>query len=96
MFILLVRYKCKPGCRSAFYDAIRNNKIDEKSRSEEGNLRYEYSFGVSDDELILNEIWRDAEAIEFHKNSEHFKELGKLKGEYVLDTEIMKFSADQV
>ena len=66
------------------------------SRAEDGCIRYEYSFGIADDELILTEVWQDAQAIDFHKNSEHFAKLGDLKAEYVENTEIMKFSADQV
>ena len=96
MFVLLVKYKCKPGCREAYFDAIRNNHIDEMSRSEEGYIRYEYSYGIANDELILTEVWQDAQAIDLHKNSEHFAKLGDLKAEYVENTEIMKFSADQV
>ena len=38
MFVLLVRYKCKPGCRDAYYDAIRKDHIDEMSQAEEGCL----------------------------------------------------------
>ena len=72
MFVLLVRYKCKQGCRDRYYEAIKENHIDEMSRAEEGCIRYEYSFGVAEDELLLTEVWRDAEAIEVHKNSVHF------------------------
>ncbi len=96
MFVLLVRYKCKQGCRDRYYEAIRENHIDELSRSEEGCIRYEYSYGIADYELILTEVWRDAQAIYFHKNSEQFAKLGDLKTEYVENTEIMKFSAEQV
>jgi len=96
MFVLLVRYQCKPGCRDVYFDAIRKERIDEMSRSEEGCLRYEYSYGMADDELLLSEVWRDAEAIELHKNSEHFARLGDLKAKYVENTEITKFSAEQV
>ena len=46
--------------------------------------------------LLLTEVWQDAEAIGFHKNSEHFARLGELKAEYVENTEFMKFSAEQV
>ncbi len=49
-----------------------------------------------EDELLLTEVWQDAEAIEFHKNSEHFARLGELKAEYVENTEFMKFSTEQV
>ena len=51
---------------------------------------------MAEDELLLTEVWQDAEAIEFHKNSEHFAKLGELKAEYVENTEFMKFSAEQV
>ena len=96
MFVLLVRYKCKPGCRDRYYEAIRDNHIDEMSRSEDGCIRYEYSYGMADDELLLSEVWRDAQAIEVHKSSDHFARLGELKSEFVENTEIMKFSAEQV
>ena len=65
------------------------------SQSEEGNVRYEYSFGVDGDELILTEVWRDEEAVELHKQRDHFIKLGELKSEYVEDTEILKFKAEQ-
>ena len=66
------------------------------SLAEEGCIRYEYSYGIADDELILTEVWQDAQAIEIHKNSAHFAKLGALKAEYVENTEIMKLSAEQV
>ena len=96
MFVVLVRYKCKQGCRDRYYEAIRNDRIDEMSRAEDGCIRYEYSLGIDDDELILTEVWRDAAAIDFHKNSAHFARLGELKAEFVENTEFMKFSAEQV
>ena len=96
MFVVLVRYKCKQGCRDRYYEAIRNNRIDEMSQAEDGCIRYEYSLGIDDDELILTEVWRDAAAIDFHKNSAHFARLGELKAEFVENTEFMKFSAEQV
>ncbi len=96
MFILLVKYKCKQGLRENFYKAIKDNKIDDLSRYEEGNIRYEYSFGVEDDELVLTEVWQDGDAIETHKNSAHFAKIGELKEKYVENTEIVKYSAEQV
>ena len=66
------------------------------SRSEKGCLRYEYSYGMDEDELLLTEVWSDAETFEVHKNSKHFAKLCEIKAEYVEDTEFMKFSAEQV
>ena len=96
MFIVLVRYKCKQGLRDNYFKAIKDNEIDEKSRAEEGCIKYEYSYGIKDDELILTEIWKDAEVIEIHRNSEHFAKLGELKTIYVENTEFEKFSAEPV
>ena len=96
MIILLVRYKCKPGCRDRFYESIKKNGIDSYSQSEDGNVRYEYSFGIDVDELILAEVWRDEKAVELDKQREHSIKLGELKMEYVEDTEILKFMAEQV
>ena len=69
-------------------------KLDKRMEVRPRHL--EYSFGVAEDELLLTEVWRDAEAIEVHKNSDHFAKLGELKAEYVENTEFMKFSAEQV
>jgi quinol monooxygenase YgiN len=96
MIILLVRYKCKPRRRNDFFEAIKKERVDELSMAEKGNIRYEYSFGVEENELILTEIWEDEAAIEVHKNSAHFARLGDLKTEFVENTEIAKFSANQI
>ena len=61
--------------------------ISDQSRAEEGCIRYEYSFGIAEDELLLTEVWRDAEAIEVHKNSDHFAKLGELKAAVYISEE---------
>ena len=96
MFIVLVRYKCKQGARDNYYKAIQDNRIDELSRLEEGCIRYEYSYGVEEDELILTEVWQDSDAIEFHKNSAHYAKLGELKTKYVENTEFEKYNAEKI
>ncbi|MCR5237198.1 MAG: hypothetical protein K6E34_08390 [Lachnospiraceae bacterium] len=40
-------------------------------------------------------MWRDEEAVELHKQRDHFIKLGDLKTEYVESTEILKFKAEQ-
>ncbi len=42
MIVLNVYYKAKPGKREEFYKLVNNERIPEKSRKEEGNLKYEY------------------------------------------------------
>ena len=92
MIVLNVTYKCKPSKRAEYLHAIHKEGIDESSRAEEGCLKYEYyNSTTDDDELLLIEKWKDSEAIDVHKNSEHFKRLGELKTEYVIETIIEKF-----
>ncbi len=47
MIIVLLRYTCKDGCREKFYEAIKKNGIDTASKEEEGNVMYEYSYGIN-------------------------------------------------
>ena len=95
MVILLVRYKCKTGCRDMFYETIRKHHIDEMSQMENGNIRYEYAYGIVEDELLLTEIWKNEDAFELHKNMDHFKNLGDIKKEFVEETEIMVFKGSE-
>ena len=78
-------------------NAIKENKLDESSRNESGNLKYSYSYDTEDENaLILTELWKDRDAVIFHNETEHFKMLGKLKAEYVESVEIQRFNAEPI
>lgn len=97
MIILHVKYNCKPDCREAFLNAIKENRLDEASRNESGNLKYDYSFDAEDkNALILTELWKDKDAVAFHNGTEHFKKLGEMKAEYVESVEIQRFEAEPI
>ena len=92
MIILNVTYKCKPGMREVFLNAIRAEGLDAACRAETGNLKYDYYFPADgSDELLLVEKWRDAEALALHGKEPHFARIGALKPQYVADTVIEKF-----
>ena len=92
MIVLNVTYKCKTGKRDAFLEAIRREGIDSASRAESGNIKYDYYMSLeNNDELLLLEKWKDPEAVSEHGAMAHFKRLGELKAEYVLDTVIDKY-----
>ena len=92
MITLNVTYKCKPGKRNDFLQAIQKEGIDKKSRAEEGNIKYDYYLSVIDnDEILLVEKWKDANAISEHGKQEHFKKLGELKTNFITDTIIERF-----
>ena len=92
MVVLNVTYKCKPGMKEKFLEAIKAEGIDELCRGEDGNIKYDYYFPADgSDEMLLVEKWRDADALAVHGKQPHFARLGELKAEYVEDTIIEKF-----
>ena len=92
MIVLNVLYKCKPDMRAEFLEMIMAEGIDVACRAEEGNVKYEYYLPVEgDDDLLLVEKWRDADALAAHGRQPHYARIGELKGEFVTDTVIEKF-----
>ena len=82
----------KDGKRDEFYNAILASGIADASRAEKGNEKYEYYFSPENkNELLLLELWSSAEAVELHMNSQHYKELGELKKEYVTNTVFTRY-----
>ncbi|MBR5427611.1 MAG: antibiotic biosynthesis monooxygenase [Clostridia bacterium] len=94
MIVLNVTYKCKTGLRKEFLEAIRREGIDEASRAEAGNLRYDYYLPYDDNgDLLLVEKWKDADAVRSHGQTAHLKRLSELKKLYVTETIIERFEA---
>ena len=92
MIVLNVTYKCKPDMRDEFLEMIITEGIDDASRAEEGNIKYDYYSSVENsDELLLVEKWQDADALAGHREQKHFARLAKYKSEYVDDTIIEKY-----
>ena len=92
MLIINVKYTCKSGSRDAFLNAIKENKVGELSRAEKGNVKYEYSCSVLDENVvILNELWESPDFIPAHRDTEHFKKLTAFKDEFVEKAEITRF-----
>ena len=93
MIVLNVTYQCKPDRREEFLETIMEEGIDAASRAEAGNIKYDYYFPAdgNQDELLLVEKWRDADALKEHSVQPHFIRLGELKPEFVLDTVIERY-----
>ena len=92
MIVLNVTYKCRNEMRDEFLEMIMTEGIDVASRTEAGNIKYDYYLPVNVcDELLLVEKWRDAEALAEHGRQPHYSRLGELKSEYVVETIIEKF-----
>lgn len=92
---LEVHYIVKDGLREEFYERILGEGIDEASRNEAGNEKYDYYFSADNtNELLLLEVWKDDEAVQLHGQTKHFAVLGELKKEYVTDTQIFRHSGE--
>ena len=92
MIVLNVTYQCKPDCREAFLEAILREGIDEASRAEAGNLKYDYYLPFDGgDELLLIEKWRDESALKAHAGQPHYARLKELKPLYVTETVVERF-----
>ena len=92
MIVLNVTYRCIPGMREAFLKAIQSEGIDEASRNEPGNLKYDYYIPFDGgDDLLLVEHWRDETALAAHAETPHYKKLKELKPQYVTETVVERY-----
>lgn len=88
-----VTYHCKAGQRDAFFKALSQLGIRKNSKSEAGNLKYDYYFSAENpDELLLVESWTEPALQEAHCQTPLFARLQSLKGEYVATVQIDKFN----
>lgn len=95
MIVLNVTYRCKPDMREEFLETIMAEGIDVASRAEAGNIKYDYYRSAKDEnEILLLEKWRDADAVAEHQGEAHFKRLGEIKNEFVEETVIEKYITD--
>ena len=71
MIIIHGLLKIKPESRAAFLEEA--GRAVEHSKAEEGNLEYRLFEATDEPNTFLTlEKWRNEEAVESHKNSEHF------------------------
>ena len=92
MIVLNVTYRCKAGMRERFLEAIKAEGIDAACRAEDGNFKYDYYMSAeAENEMLLLEKWRDADALAVHQGQPHFKRLGEIKDEFVDETLIEKY-----
>ena len=79
-----------PAAREAYIKEVIDSGVIEKSRGEDGCIRYEYFYPVdSDTRLFLWEQWESREHQKAHCQTEHFAALGEIKVKYGAETEIL-------
>lgn len=77
------------AARDGYMKDVLEQGIIDKSRAEDGCIRYEYFYPVgSDNTLFLWEQWESREHQAIHCQTEHFKALGEIKVKYGAETAI--------
>lgn len=76
MIKIVAKCELKENCKEDFINTAKGLIIE--SRKEEGNI----SYGLYEDMLNPNivtfiEEWKDIEAIDFHRTTDHYKQYGR-------------------
>jgi quinol monooxygenase YgiN len=80
MMTIVAKLKVKPGSEQAMKDAMKEAAKAVRA-SEPGNLAYAPHQSQGDPTLFLfYEKYKDKEAIDFHRQQEHYKAFGKKIG----------------
>lgn len=78
------------AARDAYFADVKAAGVIEKSRDEDGCIRYDYFYPAdSDNTLFLWEQWESREAQKAHTQQPHFAELGEIKAKYDVDVDIL-------
>lgn len=81
--------------REAFYREVKNCGAAEKSRQEEGCIRYEFYYHADEDnKMFLWEQWESREAQAIHLKTSHYAEFSEIKNRYKVETNVI--AEDQV
>lgn len=79
-----------PAAREGYMKEVLDSGVIEKSRAEDGCIRYSYFYPVgSDNTLFLWEQWESREHQAAHCRTEHFAALGAIKEKYSAQTDIL-------
>ncbi len=96
MITVNLYYTGKDGNAKRFAEEMEQSGTAAKIRAEDGNLRYEYFFPMSDPEtVLLIDQWRDQAAIDRHHASPMMEEIAQLRNKYDLHMRIERYLSDE-
>lgn len=89
-------YTGKNGAARKFAEEMVATGVVDRVRAEEGNLRYEYFFPMTDPEtVLLIDQWADQTALDIHHKSPMMKEIAALRDKYKLRLRVERYVDDQ-
>lgn len=72
-----------------FYEALKASGAVEKTRAENGCIKYEYFFPAEEpDKLFLWEVWETREAQKVHTEQPHFAIFGEVRARYGVEVSL--------
>lgn len=87
--LLLVTYTAKPGMREHFLSEIKESRILNMIRGENGCLAYDYFLAAEDaDRLLLVEKWASQAQQQTHMDQPHMKNLAAIKERWIAQTHV--------
>ncbi len=94
--VVNIYYTGKDGNARKFAEEMEAGGTAGEIRMEEGNLRYEYFFPMSDPEtVLLIDGWRDQEAIDRHHASPMMEKITELRVKYDLHMRVERYVSDE-
>ena len=96
MITVNIYYTGKNGSARCFAEEMVRSGTVAAIRAEEGNLRYEYYFPMSDSEtVLLIDQWHDQAAIDMHHASPMMERIAALREKYDLHMTVERFHSEE-
>lgn len=90
-----IYYTGANGSARKFAEEMEQSGTAAAIRKEDGNLRYDYFFPMSDSEtVLLIDSWLDQSAIDKHHESQMMKKITELREKYDLHMKVERYLSD--
>ncbi len=90
-----IYYHGEAGQAKAFANQMIERGIVERTRSQAGNLRYEYFIPLDDQsKVLLIDSWESQAALDIHHDSPMMGEILELREKYNLTMEVERYISD--
>jgi len=90
-----IYYRGTNGSARKFAEEMVSSGVVRDIRAEEGNIRYEYFFPMSDEEtVLLIDSWKDQHAIDLHHASPMMASIMALREKYDLHMRVERYVSD--
>ena len=91
-----IYYSGTNGNARKFAEEMISTGIVDEIRAEEGNLKYEYFFPMSDSEtVLLIDIWKDQLALDIHHKSLLMSRIISLREKYNMTMKVERYITDE-